>query len=219
VRGYSQDDGNHQRSRRKAASQQAEKMTKKIDRCELKSLRKRLADCIEGYFNGTESLYDLRRWALLDLIEYEPKEGYPQDDSYWIFMDAVGALILASPSEPDEYRTTDQELVQVVAYLRGEAPFPKNRIPQDNLEGVRGSIAEKIEEYLSGGIDVSALAHFTGAKVELLDKLNLKGTPGHDSIIDAVTTIQQLRGASPEDDVAARDALRLSVHVLRTKSH
>lgn len=72
---------------------------------------------------------EIAGWATLKMTEERIPEVQPPERDH-IIADALGTIMLLSHSEPEEFRTGRDELLQVISYLRGEESFPQDRIPK-----------------------------------------------------------------------------------------
>jgi len=91
---------------------------------------KEILKMINLYLGDEIDADEIAGWATLKMTEERFPEVQPQVGDH-IIADALGALMLLSHSEPEEFRTTKDELRKAISYLRGEEPFPLDRIPKD----------------------------------------------------------------------------------------
>ena len=84
---------------------------------------------IDRYLAGEATAGEVAGWATLKMSEEKPPQE-PEKVEDYVITDALGALMMLSESEPEEYRTTREELLQSRSYLLGEEPFPLKRIPK-----------------------------------------------------------------------------------------
>lgn len=91
--------------------------------------RDEILKMIDRYLAGELSESEVAGWATLRMTE-EKLPSEPERIEDHIIADALGCLMMLSESEPEEYRTTREELLQSRSYLLGEEPFPPERIPE-----------------------------------------------------------------------------------------
>jgi len=84
---------------------------------------------IDRYLAREATAAEVAGWATLKMGEEKFPQGSEKVDDH-IIADALGALMMLSESEPEEFRTTQEELLQSRSYLLGEKPFPLERIPK-----------------------------------------------------------------------------------------
>ena len=84
---------------------------------------------IDRHLAGEATASEAAGWATLKMGEERSPQGSEGIEDH-IIADALGALMMLSESEPEEYRTTREELLQSRSYLLGEEPFPPERIPE-----------------------------------------------------------------------------------------
>jgi hypothetical protein len=72
---------------------------------------------------------EIAGWANLRMTEERFPGAEPQERDH-IISDALGTLMMLSHSELEEFRSTREDLQQVISYLRGEEAFPLDRIPR-----------------------------------------------------------------------------------------
>jgi hypothetical protein len=82
---------------------------------------------IDRYLADEVTMTEAAGWATLRMGKEKPSQESEDDH---IIADGLGALMMLSESEPEEYRTTRKDLLQVRSYLLGEQPFPSERIPK-----------------------------------------------------------------------------------------
>ena len=90
---------------------------------------KQVVDQIDQYLSGETSARDVAAWATLKMGK-EPYHTERQQTEDYIIANALGALMMLSESEPEEFRSTQEDLLEARRYLTGEEPFPSTRIPE-----------------------------------------------------------------------------------------
>ena len=89
---------------------------------------------IESYLNGQATAASVAAWATARMSDDGGPRQMEQMEDY-IVADALGALMMLSLDEPEEYRTTREELLATRAYLLEETPFPRDRVPRRRRDG------------------------------------------------------------------------------------
>ena len=84
---------------------------------------------IDRYLEGNISSNEVASWAISRLSddEYQPEGDKVKD---YVIAVSLGALVMLSESEPEEFRTSREGLLQARSYLIGEESFPEDRIPK-----------------------------------------------------------------------------------------
>lgn len=185
---------------------------------DLKQLKHEIVEKIEDYLAGRLDVHELRSWAAEAQDRWDVDEFVegPRSIDFYIVEDGIWTIrFFEDVEEPEEYRSTREDLVTVLHYLTGEAPFPRSRIAPDNLTTLRESMAGKIDEYLGGWLEADALARWADFQMELVDRLDLAGTPGYSVLKDAVTVICRLGRDKPKALGPSRKELQLAVWYLR----
>jgi hypothetical protein len=90
--------------------------------------RGEILEMIDRYLSGELSRADAVRWATLAISDDPGRKNERVEDH--IIGYALASLMMLSENEPEEFRTTRQQLLQSRAYLTGEQAFPSNRIPR-----------------------------------------------------------------------------------------
>ena len=93
--------------------------------------KREILEMIDRYLAGKATASEVAGWAVLRMSEQKSPQGMERIEDH-IVADALGALMMLSESEPEEYRTTQEELVQSRSYLSGEDLFPLERIPKQS---------------------------------------------------------------------------------------
>jgi hypothetical protein len=82
---------------------------------------------IEEYLSGNITPGDAAAWGVMKMSSEAYKdESFIQDR---ILSNAYAAVMMLSENEPEEFRSTKEDLEQVLSYLLGKEPFPEDRIP------------------------------------------------------------------------------------------
>ena len=86
-----------------------------------------ILEMIDRYLTGKATAGEAAGWATLKMTEEKPTEKESTvDDS--IIAHGLGTLMMLSESEPQEYRTTREQLLQSRSHLLGEEPLPPGPI-------------------------------------------------------------------------------------------
>lgn len=91
--------------------------------------KREILTMMDRYLAGEITAGEAAGWATLKMTEEKFPHGPGRIEDH-VIADALGRLMMLSESEPEEYRTTREELLQSRSYLLGEAPFPLERIPR-----------------------------------------------------------------------------------------
>ena len=180
---------------------------------DLNNFRLLIASEIEEYLNGRISTDDLIRWAVANTDNKHV--DLPQSLDYWIVQSGLWAVWGMSSSEPEEYRTSRDELVLEFKYLTGELPFPGERVPSDNLKGLRQEIAQAIDRYLAGDVAVEDLALLGASWESLIERLELPENIDRLTVQYGLRAIRQARTAKQEMRGPARRNLQLATRYLK----
>jgi hypothetical protein len=84
---------------------------------------KEIVEKIDRYLEGQLGVSDIAGWGLLKITE-DPVPSYPPTEHDLLVGEGWGALAMLSESEPEEFRTTQEQLIQIRRYLTGEDEYP-----------------------------------------------------------------------------------------------
>ncbi len=181
----------------------------------MENLKLAIAYQIQEYLAGHIRLEDVREWAWDILENDEPGIEPSQDISYWIIQDGLWRIIMLDPPEPEDYRTTREDLQVSLAYLKGETPFPEDRIPQASLKELRQTMAKRIEDYLAGSVPLISLVAWAASCDGYLQDL-LRPEPRASQIIrHAIDIIRRIDPSGAHPDRPSRAEVWLAVSYLR----
>jgi hypothetical protein len=82
-----------------------------------------IIDMIDQYLEGQLSASEVARWGLLKITE-DPGSSDPPTKHELLVGEGWGALMMLSDSEPEEYRTTEDQLILIRNYLSGDEEYP-----------------------------------------------------------------------------------------------
>ena len=182
---------------------------------EMENLKLAVAYQIQEYLAGRIRLEEFREWAWDVLEDDDPGIEPSQDITYWIVQDGLWRIIMLDPPEPEDYRTTREDLQISLAYLKGEIPFPRDRIPQASLKELRQTMANRIEDYLDGRVPLITLVAWAASCDGYLQEL-LRPEPRASQIIrHAIAIIWHIDPSGTQPDRASRADVWLAVSYLR----